>query len=120
MYGCESWTIKEAERWRIDALELWRWRWLLRVPWRLNQSILEDIDPEYSEAKAEATILWPPDAKRWLIWKDLNAESMNMSLDKLWELVMDRMSWRAAVHVVTKSWTQLSDWTKQMILMNLW
>ena len=73
-----------------------------------------------TDVEAETPILWPPDAKRWLIWKDLNADSMNMSLDKLRELVMDRMSWRAAVHVVTKSWTQLSDWTKQMILMNLW
>jgi len=63
MYGCESWIIKEAECRRIDALELWRWRRLLRVPWRSNQSVLEDINPEYSEAKAEATILWPLDAK---------------------------------------------------------
>ena len=76
MYGCESWIIKKAEHWRIDAFELWCWRRLLRVPWtarRSNQSILK-ISPEYSlDAEAEAPILWPPDAKNWLIWKDPDA-----------------------------------------------
>ena len=77
MYGCESWTIKKAEHWGIDAFELWCWRRLLRVPWiarRSNQSILKEISPEYSlgrtDAKAETSILWPPDAKNWLIGKD--------------------------------------------------
>jgi len=80
MYGCESWTIKKAEHWRTDAFELWCWRRLLRVPWtarRSNQSILKEISPEYSLdgliAEAEAPILWPPDAKSWLIWKDPDA-----------------------------------------------
>ena len=79
MYGCESWTVKKAERWRIDAFELWCWRRLLRVPWtarRSNQSILKEISPEYSlegDAEAETPILWPPDVKSWLIWKDPDA-----------------------------------------------
>ena len=85
MYGCESWTIKKAECQRIDAFELWCWRRLLRVPWtarRYNQAILKEISPEYSledqswifigrtDAESETPILWPPDAKNWLIWKD--------------------------------------------------
>ena len=76
MYGCESWTLKKAERWRIDAFELWCWRRLLRVPWtarRSNQSILKEISPEYSleglTLKLQLPILWPPDAKNWLIRK---------------------------------------------------
>ena len=82
MYGCESWTIKKAEHWRIDAFELWYWRRLLRVPWtarRANQSILKEISPEYSlfigrtDVEAETPILWPPDAKSWLIGKDSDA-----------------------------------------------
>ena len=78
-YGCESWTIKKAEHWRIDACELWCWRRLLRVPWTsriLNQSILKEINPEYSLEGliAKAPILWPPDGKNWLIGKDPDAE----------------------------------------------
>ena len=83
MCGCESWTIKKAERRRIDAFELWCWRRFLRVPWtagRPNQSILKKISPEYSleaelkfSAEAETPIFWPPDVKNWLIWKDCNA-----------------------------------------------
>ena len=80
MYGCESWTVKKAERWRIDAFELWCWRRLLRVPWtarRSNQSILKEISPgrslERTDAKAETPILWPPHVKSWLIWKDPDA-----------------------------------------------
>ena len=77
MYGCGSWTIKKAERWRIDAFELWCWRRLLRVPWtagRSNQSFLKEISPEYSfEGLMLKPILWPPDAKNWLIGKDSNA-----------------------------------------------
>ena len=79
MYGCESWTIKKAEGWRIDAFELWCWR-LLRVPWaarRPNQSILKEISPEYSigrtDAEAESPIVWPPDVKNWLLAKDPDA-----------------------------------------------
>ena len=75
--GCESWIIKKAERWRTDAFELWCWRRLLRVPWttrRSNQSILKEISPECSlDAEAESLILWPPDTKSWLIWKDPDA-----------------------------------------------
>ena len=80
MYGCESWTLKKAERRRIDAFELWCWRRLLRVPWtarRSNQSILKEISPGISlegiDAKAEAPVLWPPHAKSWLIGKDSDA-----------------------------------------------
>ena len=79
MYGCESWTVKKAERWRIDAFELWCWRRLFRVPWtarRSNQSILKEISPGCSldgQTKAETPILWPPHAKIWLIGKDSNA-----------------------------------------------
>ena len=94
MYGFESWTIKKAERWRIDAFELW-WRRLLRVPWtarRSNQWILKEINPEYSlegHAEAEAPILWPPHAKSWLIGKDSDAgrdwrqEGKGMTEDKM-------------------------------------
>ena len=77
MYGCESWTIKKAECWRIDAFELWCWRRLLRVPWtarRFNQSILKEISPEYAlEGMMLKLKLWPPDAKNWLIGKDPDA-----------------------------------------------
>ena len=79
MYGCESWTVKKAERQRIDAFELWCWRRLLRVPWtarRSNQSILKEISPVFfgrTDAKAETPVLWPPHAKSWLIGKDSDA-----------------------------------------------
>ena len=80
VYGCESWTIKKAERWRIDAFELWCWRRFLRVPWtarRSNQSILKEISPEYSleglMLKLNLPILWPSDVKNWLIGKDPDA-----------------------------------------------
>ena len=83
MYGCESWTVKKAEHWKIDAFELWCWRRLLRVPWtarRSNQSILKEISPGCSleaetfiHAEAETPVLWPPNAKSWLIGKDSDA-----------------------------------------------
>ena len=139
MYGYDSWTTKKAESWRIDAFELRCWRRLLRVPWTVrgsNQSILKEISPEYS---LEGLMLkqklqyWPPDAKNQLIGKDPDAgkvegrrwreqqrirwldditHSMDMSLTRLLELVMDRETWHAAVHVITKSWTHLSDWNE--------
>ena len=140
MYGCESWTVKKAECWRIEAFELWYWRRLLRVPWtarRTNQSILKEISPGCSleglmlklklqcfghlmqrvDSLDKILMLGGIGGRRRRGWERMRwlggiTDSMHMDLGRLWELGMDREAWHAVIHEVAKSRTRLRDWTE--------
>ena len=139
-YGCESWTIKKVEHQRMDAFELWCWRKSLRVPWTARR--IKPVNPKENQswiftgrtdAKTEAPILWPPDAKNWFTGKEPDAGKiegrrrrvvrwldgitalMDLSLSKLWEVVMDREAWRAAVERYRHDWATELNWTEVVV-----